>query len=84
MQCDHVNVFRKSFLYRMHPILVGIFLADMFAVVTSCSYRRWMSWLCHNTAIESDNVQLPARMSFTRSVLFRMLMEITARHMHYD
>jgi hypothetical protein len=62
MQCDHVYVFRRTFLYRMH-LVVGIFLADMFEAGIPCSFRWWMSWLCHNTAIESDSVQLPARMS---------------------
>ena len=46
----------------MH-LVVGIFLADMFGAGIPCSFRWWMSWLCHNTAIESDSVQLPARMS---------------------
>jgi len=46
----------------MH-LVVGIFLADMFGAGIPCSFRWWMSWLCHNTAIESDSVQLHARMS---------------------
>ena len=78
-----MHVFRRTVLFRM-LVVVGSFLARMFVVGLSCSYRWWMSWLCHDSAIESDSVQFDHTHVIRRAVLFSMLVEVAASYMRLD
>ena len=83
VQFDHVHAFRRTVLISM-LLVVGSFLARMFEVGLSCSYRWWMSWLCHKTAIESNSVQFDHTHIISRTVLLSMLVEVAASYMHRD
>ena len=83
LQFDHVHVFSRTVLYRMVVAVCSLF-ARTTEVGSSCSYRWWRSWLCHDTAIESDGVQFDHTHVISRTVLFSVLVEVAASYMRLD
>ena len=83
LQFDHMHVFSRTVLFRMLVAVCCLF-ARYFEVGFSCSHRWSMSWLCHDTAIESDGVQFDHTHVISRTVLFSMLVEVAASYMHRD